>query len=57
MTDATPTDTAMRRFAGYEMKRASAAMQAGMNDALAPMDLRLSIVSALALIGAHPGVR
>lgn len=53
----TITDANLRRFAGYNMKRAFIAVQADLGRALEPFDLRMITYSALALIVENPGLR
>lgn len=51
------TDEGLRRFAGYEMKRAFNAIQADVNAVLRPFGLRLLTFSALSVIAENPGLR
>ena len=50
------TDTTLRRFAGYGMKRAFNAIQADVNRTLKPFGLRMVTFSALSVIGENPGL-
>ncbi len=51
------TDTRLRGFVGYNMKRAFNALQADLVRTLEPFGLRMITYSALALIVENPGVR
>ncbi len=53
----TAPDDSLRVFAGYAMKRAFNAIQADLNATLQPFGLRMVTFSALAVIGAHSGLR
>lgn len=50
-------DATLRAFSGYGMKRAFNAIQADVNAALAPFDLRMVTFSALVVIVDNPGLR
>jgi DNA-binding MarR family transcriptional regulator len=50
-------DAGLRQFAGYHMRRAMAAIQADVNEALAPFGLRMVPFSVLLVIVDNPGVR
>lgn len=50
-------DTPLRRFVGYGMKRAFAAIQSDVNATLAPFGLRMLTFSALAAIGGTTRLR
>jgi DNA-binding MarR family transcriptional regulator len=52
-----PTDTPLRAYLGYGLKRAFNAIQADLNETLRPHGLRMISFSALALIGAHERLR
>jgi DNA-binding MarR family transcriptional regulator len=51
------TDTTLRQFIGYHMKRAYHMIQIDLMDALKPFDLRLVTYSALVVIRDNPGLR
>lgn len=51
------SDATLRRFAGYHMKRAFNVIQADLNGALKPLELRMITFSALTLIVDNPGLR
>ena len=51
------SDATLRGFSGYVMKRAFNAIQADVNAALAPHDLRMLTFSALSVIVDNPGLR
>tara|TARA_R110002073_G_scaffold11117_8_gene51328 strand:- start:2274 stop:2810 length:537 start_codon:yes stop_codon:yes gene_type:complete len=55
--DQTPGDAVLRRFIGYDMKRAFNAVQADLNATLAPFGLRMVTYSVLAVVCANPGIR
>ena len=50
-------DADLRRLAGYNIKRASGAIMAGVNRTLAPFGLRHTTYSALSVIAASPGLK
>lgn len=50
-------DATLRAFSGYVMKRAFNAIQADVNAALAPFDLRMGTFSTLVMIVDNPGLR
>ncbi len=51
------SDATLRGFCGYVMKRAFNAIQADVNAALAPFELRMLSFSALSVIVDNPGLR
>ncbi|WP_422178019.1 MarR family winged helix-turn-helix transcriptional regulator [Aestuariivita sp.] len=51
------SDATLRSFSGYVMKRAFNAIQADVNAALAPLELRMLTFSALSVIVDNPGLR
>ena len=51
------SDAPLRTFIGYHIKRAFNVIQADLNDALKPFDLRMISYSVLALIVENPGIR
>ncbi len=51
------SDTSLRCFAGYALKRAFNSVQADVNATLAPLGLRMLSFSALAVIAENPGLR
>jgi Transcriptional regulators len=51
------SDTTLRGFVGYHMKRAFNAVQADLSRTLAPFELRMLTYTALVLIVDNPGVR
>lgn len=51
------SDTTLRGFTGYGMKRAFNAIQADVNAALAPLGLRMVTFSALVIVVDNPGLR
>ncbi|MCF3595403.1 MarR family transcriptional regulator [Rhodobacteraceae bacterium LMO-12] len=51
------SDTALRGFVGYHMKRAMAVLQADLNRALKPLGLRMVTYSALVMIVENAGLR
>lgn len=51
------SDTSLRCFAGYALKRAFNNVQADVNATLAPLGLRMFSFSALAVIADNPGLR
>ncbi|WP_299620866.1 MarR family transcriptional regulator [uncultured Tateyamaria sp.] len=53
----TVSDAALRRFVGYNLKRAFNALQADLSSTLEPFGLRMLTFSALALIVENPGLR
>ena len=55
--EAKPTDAALRRHVGYNMKRAFHMIQLDLNATLAPFGLRMVTFSALAVILDNPGLR
>jgi DNA-binding MarR family transcriptional regulator len=55
--EATITDTSLRAFVGYDMKRAFNALQADLTRTLAPFELRMLTFSALSLVVENPGLR
>jgi len=50
-------DAVLRRFVGYDMKRAFNAIQADLNATLAPFGLRMVTYSVLSVVCANPGIR
>ncbi len=50
-------DATVRRFVGYNMKRAFNVIQADLSRTLAPFDLRMLTYTALVLIVDNPGLR
>ena len=50
-------DENLRRYIGYNIKRAFNVMQADLNSTLKPLDLRMITYSALAIIVGNPGLR
>jgi len=50
------SDTTLRQFTGYGMKRAFMVIQADVTRTLEPLDLRMVTFSALAIIGDNPGL-
>lgn len=50
------TDTLLRQFVGYRMKRAYLLIQEDMAETLAPFGLRTGTFSALAVVAASPGI-
>lgn len=50
------SDKSLRRFIGYNMKRAFNAIRADLLKALQPLELRMVTFSALALIVENPGI-
>ncbi len=55
--DAPVSDATLRDLAGYNIRRASTAVQADLARTLAPFDLRMITYSALVLIVDNPGLR
>ena len=53
---AQPNDDTLRGFVGYHMKRAFNVVQADLNNALKPFQLRMLTYSALVLIVDNPGL-
>ncbi len=53
----TVSDSTLRRFAGYHMKRAFNVIQADLAQTLKPFDLRMLTYTALVLIADNPGLR
>ena len=51
------TDSGLRAFAGYAMKRAFNAIRADVTATLAPFGLRMVTFSALSVIAENPGLR
>lgn len=51
------SDTTLRGFTGYGMKRAFNAIQTDVNAALAPLGLRMVTFSALVIVVDNPGLR
>jgi DNA-binding MarR family transcriptional regulator len=51
------TDTSLRQFVGYSMKRAFNTIHADLIRTLRPLELRMVTFSALALIVENPGLR
>lgn len=51
------TDSVLRGFVGYHMKRAFNTLQADLNRALKPFGLRMVTYSALVMIIENPGLR
>lgn len=51
------TDEVLRRFVGYHLKRGTSVLQADMNAALRPFDLRMVSFSVLAMVVGNPGLR
>lgn len=50
-------DAVLRELLGYHIKRAQSAIQADLNAALKPLDLRMLTFSALAVVASSPGLR
>ena len=58
MTEAaTVSDTTLRGFMGYHVKRAMSVLQADLNATLKPFGLRMLTYSALVMIVDNPGLR
>lgn len=52
-----PPDATLRRFIGYDLKRAFAVIQADVNATLAPFGLRMVTFSVLVVIRDNPGLK
>jgi len=55
-TPAEPSDTLLRQFVGYNMKRAFMLIQDDITETLAPLGLRIGTFSALAVVVGSPGI-